>query len=321
MTRAFIFTLGLLILCICRVSAQQDAQFTQYMFNQLYYNPAFAGSGDGTTLTAIHRSQWFGYDGSLNQGGAPNTQLISYNTQLSNLQSGLGIYISNDNLGPSNNLQIQAALSRAINLPNGGTVTLGLNFGLFSSSLNFDDIIVVNPNDPIASGSGKESQLKPDFGVGFVYRKGNFFGGLSSNHLLRPEFDFGESQVTNQLNRHYYLTLGYDYSLTPQISVTPTVLLKSVSLNTYNIDVSVIGEYNNSLSVGMAYRQSESASFMLGYKILSDRSLTLGYAFDFIVGNRDSKEPTSQEIMLIYNFKSTPGIPGRRVIRTPRFRF
>ncbi|MFT6827999.1 MAG: type IX secretion system PorP/SprF family membrane protein [Roseivirga sp.] len=321
MIGTFRYTLVLLITSTLSVFAQQDAQFTQYMYNQLYYNPAFAGSGEGSTLMAIHRSQWFGYDGSINQGGAPNTQLISYNTKLEKLKTGLGIYLSNDNLGPSNNFQVQTAISKNINLPNGGVLTFGLNLGLFSSSINFDDVIVVNPNDPISIGSGKESQIRPDFGAGIIYRKGNYFGGFSTNHLLQPKFGFGESQVSNQLNRHYYLTMGYDYSLNPQIKITPTVLLKSVSLNTYNIDVSVIGEYNNNLRAGLAYRQSESASLILGYKILSDRSLTLAYAFDFVVGNRQSKEPTSQELMLIYNFKSVPGIAGRRIIRTPRFRY
>lgn len=321
MIRTLRYTLVLLITSTFSIFAQQDAQFTQYMYNQLYYNPAFAGSGEGSSLTAIHRSQWFGYDGSVNQGGAPNTQLISYNTKLEKFKTGLGLYISNDNLGPSNNFQVQTALSRNINLPDGSILTVGINLGFFSSAINFDDIIVVNPGDPISNGMGRESQIRPDFGAGIIYRKGKFFGGFSSNHLLQPKFDFGESQVSNQLNRHYYLTMGYDYSLSPQIKITPTVLLKSVSLNTYNIDVSVIGEYNNNLRAGLAYRQSESASLILGYKILSDRSLTLAYAFDFVVGNRQSKEPTSQELMLIYNFKSVPGIAGRRIIRTPRFRY
>ena len=82
MKRTFLFSLALLLVAIFQVRAQQDAQFTQYMFNQLYYNPAFAGPSNGTTLTAIHRSQWFGYDGTVNQGGAPSTQLISYNSNL-----------------------------------------------------------------------------------------------------------------------------------------------------------------------------------------------------------------------------------------------
>ena len=321
MIRTVSFSLLLVFATSLKVNAQQDAQFTQYMFNQVYYNPAFAGSTDGTTLTAIHRSQWFGYDGTINQGGAPNTQLISFNSALPQIRGGFAAYISNDNLGPSNNLQVQTAFSTNFSLPNGAILTAGLNLGMFSSSIDFDEIVVVNPSDPIFNASGKEGQIRPDVGIGILYRKGNFFGGLSSNHLLQPKFDFGESQVSNQLNRHYYLTAGYDYSFTPQIKVTPTVLLKSVGFNTYSTEVSVIGEYNNNLRAGLAYRQSESASLMVGYKVLSDRSLTLAYAFDFVVGNRNSKQPTSQELMLIYNFQSNPKIGGRRIIRTPRFRY
>ena len=321
MIRTVSFSLLLVLVASYKVNAQQDAQFTQYMFNQVYYNPAFAGSTDGTTLTAIHRSQWFGYDGTINQGGAPTTQLISYNAALPQIRGGFAAFISNDNLGPSNNLQVQTSFSTNFILPNGATLTAGLNVGIFSSAIDFDEVVVVNPSDPIFSASGREGQIRPDIGVGILYRKGDFFGGLSSNHLLQPKFDFGQSQFSNQLNRHYYLTAGYDYSLTPQIKITPTVLLKSVGLNIYSTEVSVIGEYNNNLRAGLAYRQSESASLIVGYKILSDRSLTLAYAFDFVVGNQTSKQPSSQELMLIYNFKTTPKFGGRRIIRTPRFRY
>lgn len=300
--------------------AQQDAQFTQYMFNQMYFNPAFTGVEGGTTLTAIHRSQWFGYDGSLNPSGAPNTQVISYNSRLRSLNGGAGLYISNDNLGPSNNLEVQGSFAKYFALPNGASLSVGLKAGFFSSGLDFDELILVDPSDQVANLSGKESQLRPDFGLGILYRNGNFFGGLSANHLLEPEFDFGEDQLSNQLNRHYYLTAGYDYTVTPQLTITPSMLLKSVGFNTYNVDLSVIGKYDNKLWAGLAYRQSESASAMFGYKLLKDRSLTLAYAFDFVISDRDTKEPTSQELMLIYNFKSTGGTP-RSIIRTPRYRY
>ncbi|MCE7996520.1 MAG: type IX secretion system membrane protein PorP/SprF [Roseivirga sp.] len=302
-------------------NAQQDAQFTQYMFNQMYFNSAFTGVEGGTTLTAIHRSQWFGYDGSLNQAGAPNTQVISYSSRLNNFNGGFGLYISNDNLGPSNNLELQASFARYFALPNGASLSVGVKAGFFSSALDFDELILVDPSDVVANLSGKESQLRPDLGVGILYRKGNFFGGLSANHLLEPEFDFGEDQLSNQLNRHYYLTAGYDYTITPQLTITPSILLKSVGFNTYNVDLSVIGKYNDKLWAGLAYRQSESASAMFGYKLLKDRSLTLAYAFDFVISDRDSKEPTSQELMLIYNFKRSGGGPARSIIRTPRYRY
>ena len=301
-------------------AAQQDAQFTQYMFNQMYYNPAFSGVESLSSVRAIHRSQWFGYDGTINTQGAPNTQVISYTSRLPAIGGGFGLYVSNDNLGPSSNLEVQASVSKFFVLPNGASLSVGVKAGFFSSALDFDELVLVDPTDAIATLSGKESQIRPDIGIGILYRKGNFFGGLSANHLLEPEFDFGEAQLSNQLNRHYYLTAGYDYSLTPQLTITPSLLLKSVGFNTYNVDVSVIGKYNDKLWAGLAYRQSESASALFGYNVWGDR-LTLAYAFDFVISDRDSKEPTSQELMLIYNFKKSPPATRRFPIRTPRYRY
>jgi type IX secretion system PorP/SprF family membrane protein len=291
------------------------------MFNQMYYNSAFTGVEGGTTVTAIHRSQWFGYDGTINPGGAPNTQVISYSQRLQRVNGGFGLYISNDNIGPSNNIEFQANFAKYFALPNGASLSIGVKAGFFSSGLDFDELSLVDPTDIVANLSGKESQLRPDVGLGILYRNGNFFGGLSANHLLEPEFDFGEDQLSNQLNRHYYLTAGYDYSVTPQLTLTPSILLRSVGLDTYNIDLSVIGKYNEKLWAGLAYRQSESASALFGYKVLKDRSLTIAYAFDFVISDRDSKEPTSQEFMLIYNFKSKPPPGPRSPIATPRYRY
>lgn len=303
--------------------AQQDAQFTQYMFNPMYYNSAFAGLSNANTLTAIHRSQWFGYDGTINPGGAPNTQFMSYSTLSKWWQGGLGIHLVNDNLGPSNNLELKLSGSYYIPIPGDASISIGLNAGFFSSGLDFDELVLVDPSDEIANLSGKESQMRPDVGLGILYRKGNFFGGFSTNHLLQPKFDFGQDQIANQLIRHYYLTAGYDYALSPQVTITPTLLLKSVGLDSYSWDLSVVGRYNDQLWGGLSYRQSESASLMIGYSILKDRSLALGYALDIVLSDRASKEPTSQEIMLIYKFPTKSGgiNLGRNIIRTPRYRY
>ncbi len=322
MTRAFLLT----IICLCchlGLRAQQDAQFTHYMFNQLYYNPAFAGLSNGNTVTAIHRSQWFGYDGTINSGGAPSTQMISYNTNSSLWNGGLGFHVVNDNLGPSSNLELQISGSYFLALPNGASLSIGLKAGIFSSSIDFDEIVVVDPRDGVGSLTGKESQLRPDLGVGILYRKGNFFGGFSTNHLIQPEFDFGQDQIANQLLRHYYLTAGYDYVLTPELTITPTLLVRSIGFDAYTWDLSVIARFRDQLWGGVSYRQSESASAMIGYNVLKDRSLALAYSVDVVLTDRSSKESTSQEVMLIYTFKSKNRARnlGRNIIRTPRYRY
>lgn len=166
--------------------AQQDAQFTQYMFNPLYFNPSFAGLANANTLTAIHRSQWFGYQGTINQQGAPNTQMISYNTLSDFWDGGMGIHVVNDQLGPSSNLEIQLSGSYFINLPGNSSLSIGLKLGMFSSSLDFDELVLVDPGDNIANISGKESQIRPDVGLGFLYRNGNFLGVSAQTTCFSP---------------------------------------------------------------------------------------------------------------------------------------
>lgn len=305
------------------LNAQQDAQFTHYMFNQTYFNPAFAGLTNTNSFMVIHRSQWFGYEGTLNSAGAPNTQFVSYSGKTSLWNGGFGAYVVNDNLGPTNNLEIQFSGSYVLNLNESSSLTFGLKAGVFSTSIDFEEIIVVDPNDNLIGMSGKESQIKPDLGFGILYRNGNFFGGLSANHLIQPEFDYGNDQISNQLVRHYYVMAGYDYALNQEVTITPTLLIKNIGLSEYSWDISAIAKIRDKLWFGAAYRDSESASAMIGYKLLQDRSLSLGYAFDFVLTDAASKEPTSQELMLIYTFSSSGGRRnlGKNIIRTPRYRY
>lgn len=313
-----LFTLGI------SLSAQQDAQFTHYMYNQTYFNPSFAGLTNTNSVMAIHRSQWFGYEGTLNGAGAPNTQFISYNGTSSLWNGGFAAQVTNDNLGPINNLEIQLSGSYVLALNDQSSLTFGLKAGVYSTSIDFDEIIIVDPNDNLVGMSGKESQIKPDLGIGFLYRNGNFFGGLSANHLIQPEFDYGNNQVSNQLVRHYYVMAGYDYALNQEVTITPSLLLKNIGLSEYSWDISAIAKVRDKFWFGAAYRDSESASAMIGYRLLEDRSLSIGYAFDFVLNDAANKEPTSQEIMLIYTFSSDGGGRrnlGKNIIRTPRYRY
>lgn len=309
---------------VISVRAQQDAQFTHYMYNQTYFNPAFTGLTSVNSLTAIHRSQWFGYNGTTNNSGAPTSQFISYNGRTNLWDGGLGMYVVNDQLGAVNNLEVQLSASYVIDFGNNNSLTFGLKGGMFSTSINFDELIVVDPNDNLVGVSGKESQMNPDIGFGVLFRSGNFFGGLSANHLLEPKFDYGSDQISNQLVRHYYVMMGYDYALNDEVTITPTLLIKNVGLDQFNWDFSATAKIREKLWVGASYRDAESVSAMIGYRLLQDRSLSLGYAFDFVINDAAAKEPSSQEILLIYSFKSKGRAKrkvGKNIIRTPRYRY
>lgn len=146
--------------------AQQDAQFTQYMYNGMYYNPAFAGKEGGFRFSALHRSQWQNYSTNLGQGGAPVTQLITAQGSLDEKNIGYGLTIVNDQIGATGNLEVnlQGSYHKKINR---STISFGAYVGMFSSSINYDELIVVNP-EPNLPGAGKESQTNLNFGFGLL---------------------------------------------------------------------------------------------------------------------------------------------------------
>ncbi|MFD2200015.1 type IX secretion system membrane protein PorP/SprF [Shivajiella indica] len=302
---------------ITALHAQQDAQFTQYMYNGLFYNPAFAGKDGGYKFSALHRTQWLNYSGT--NGPAPITQLLTASGRLDDFNVGYGITFVNDNIGPVNNQEINLSLGYHKNLRR-GILSLGLSGGLFSSTLKYDELIVINP-DPNIPTSGRETQMNFNIGAGALYDRGNFYVGLSSKHLNQPTFDFGDGAVDNQLMNHSYLLAGYRIKTFALWTFEPSFLLKSVSFNNFSYDLSVIATHNQKISGGFAFRGEESVSLLLGYSILRDNSLRIGYAFDLVIGGLEAKSPTSHEFMLTYNLQPVSREFQKVIQRTPRFRF
>ncbi len=301
------------------VNAQQDAQFTQYMYNGMYYNPAFAGKDGGFRFSALHRSQWIGYTTSTGEGGAPVTQLLTAEGRLEGKNIGYGFTLVNDQIGPSSNLEVnvQGAFHKKLKRT---TLSVGAYAGMFSSTINYGELIVVNP-EPNLPASGKENSMNLNLGLGVLADRGNYYLGLSSRHVNEPNFDFGEGEYGNQLKNHSYLLLGYRLRQVGQLSIESSLLLKTVSFNNFSYDVSVMVSHQNRISGGLAFRGEESVSLLLGYSLLRDNSLVLGYAFDLVVSGLDAKSPTSHELMLSYKLITAKKVVERVIQRTPRFRF
>lgn len=299
--------------------AQQDAQFSQYMFNQIFYNPAYAGIEGVTRLTAIHRSQWAGYTADFDAGGgAPTTQMVSLNTSLLRLRSGIAFHVVNDQLGPLTNQEAQISYAYHLGFKE-SKLSLGVRLGLFSQSINRSIYRPNQPDDPLIV-NGEDSQIQPDMAVGAYYRAEDYYAGISFNHLIKSEFDFGNSESRNALENHFIFTAGYHYTYgsVSKLVFTPSVLVKS-DLNSYSFDFSVLAEYDDKMWGGLSFRQGEAAIVMLGYSLLKDKSLRLGYAFDYIIKDQDAKQPTSHEIFVTYRL-SLAGPVNKKIQRTPRFR-
>jgi type IX secretion system PorP/SprF family membrane protein len=287
------------------------------MFNNLYLSPAFAGVDGVTRLTAFHRSQWVGYQSSFDDGGAPTTQMVSFNTPIFKLRSGFGGYIMNDQLGPQNNLEVQASYAYHLGIKE-SKLSFGIRLGMYSQTLDYNMYRYIHPGDELLKDKeGKESQVKPDMAVGIFYRSEKYYAGLGFNHLLKSEFDFGVSQ-RNALESHINATAGYFYEVNFDLSIQFAALVKS-DFNKTMVDASVLAYLRDTMWGGLSFRPSEAVTLLLGYSFLKDKSLKLGYSLDYVIKDQDAKAATSHELMLSYELPVNPG-SGKKVIRTPRYR-
>ena len=313
--RKGLFFLTLLLLIARYADAQQDPQFTQYMFNTLYYNPAFAGVEGVTKFTALHRSQWLGYAPTVGSGGAPTTQLISFTAPLFKMNSGVGAYIVNDRLGPQTNLEAQVSYAYHLAVKD-GKLSLGLRTGMYSQTIDWDLYRPLDPNDPLIKDGAPTSQQRLDLAAGMYYRKEKFYAGVSFNHLTRANFDFDIGQ-RSALQTHMYFTGGYFYDVSFDLRFQFMTLVKTDFTKT-SFDVGGIAYLKDTMWGGLSFRQSEAAILLLGYSFLKDKSLKLGYGLDYIIKDQAAKQPTSHEFMLTYELPVTP--LGKKVVRTPRYR-
>jgi type IX secretion system PorP/SprF family membrane protein len=298
--------------------AQQDAQFTQYMFNYLYYNPAYSGVDGVTKITAIHRSQWLNYNPTFSDGGAPSTQILSFTTPVLRLRSGVGAYIVSDRLGALQNLEAQASYAYHIGVDK-GKLSFGIRAGAISQIIDFDQYDPIDEDDPLlADRSGQESQIRPDMSVGVYYQSEKFYAGLGADHIINSEFDFGVNSLRNRLEPHLNLTFGYYYDFNYNLLLVPSFLVRT-DLNTYNFEVGVLGTYEDKYWGGVSFRQGESANIMLGLALLKENALRIGYAFDYVIKAQGAKSPTSHEVMLSYTLPAISSA-GKKIQRNPRFR-
>lgn len=315
--RGFYIIFCLLLIGGNRLFAQQDAQFTQYMYNHLYLTPAAAGEDGIVRMTGVWREQWLGYQSSFGDGGSPSTQMLSFSAPINKIKSGFGMYMLNDNLGPQNNIEVQGMYAYHLGIKE-SKLSFGIKLGMYAQTLDYDKYRAIDEDDPfLADKTGRESQIRPDLGVGLMFRTEKYYAAAGFNHLLKSEFDFGGSQ-RNALETHMNFTGGYFFDVNLDLQISPSFLVKT-DFNKTSVDAAVIATLRNTMWGGLAFRSSEAANLLLGYSFLKDKSLRFGYSIDFVLKDRAAKENFSHEFMLSYEL---PVLSGgvKKIVRTPRYR-
>ena len=266
---------GGVVLLSFTAQAQQDPQYTQYIYNPLVINPAYAGNRGVTSILMLHRSQWVGLD------GAPRTQNLSVHSPIGLGKVGLGFSLVNDALGPARETYFNADFSYTIETGMEGKLSFGLKGSLNLLDVDFARTNPFNVGDPFLINI--DNKLSPNVGVGIFYHNEKFYGGLSAPQLLQTNhFDRSGTQSAETFvaeeRIHYYGLAGYVFDLNNDIKFKPSTLVKMVSGAPLAVDINANFLFYEKLTLGASYRWSAALSGLVGFQI--NDGLLVGFAYD-----------------------------------------
>jgi type IX secretion system PorP/SprF family membrane protein len=284
-----IFTMLTLIVA-GQCMAQQQAQFTQYLYNMLPLNPAYAGSQESMSVTALAREQWTGID------GAPSTQTLSIHSPLPNKNVGVGLTLINDKIGVTNQTSIFGAYSYQLRVNEKAKLSMGIQAG---ATFYNSDFASIDTEDPLFTRNIKET--RPNFGFGLYYYSDKYFVGVSAPQLLEKPINGQDDSNQFSQARHYTAVGGYVFDINQSIKLKPTVLAKYVDGSPMQFDLSANAYFKEVIGLGLSWRSFDSFD-VLAQLQLTDQ-LQLGYAYDFFTTTDLAKVNSgSHEIMVNYRF-------------------
>ena len=267
----------------------------QYIFNGLAINPAYSGSREALSATALYRNQWVGLE------GAPKTMSFSLHAPLRKEKIGLGLLIINDRIGVSGETSIVANYAYRMNVA-GGKLALGLGAGITLISTAWSELVAVDPDDELLMENSPTFAL-PDFSIGAYYNNKNLFLGLSIPLFLCHQFNFEKSKFTlhNDFSEYnYMITAGNVFRINTKIKVFPALLMKYNPGNTPQVDLYSHVIFRDKFWVGVSYRSRKSLVGIFQYQI--NNQLRIAYSCDFDLGKLGRYNSGSHEIMMKYDF-------------------
>ena len=297
--------------------AQQEPQFTQYMFNNASINPGAVGSLPVLTATALARQQWIDLKDENGNRVAPETYLISIESPVRILKGGLGITIMQDKIGFEKNFSIRLAYGYQMQL-GAGQLGIGIQGNFMNKSIDLSKLYGVDPNDPLLTNNNLQSSFFTDIGVGAYYRvPDTYFVGLSAINVLENSKPIGKGAetISYQLKRTYFLTGGYEIPVNKEKSlvVIPSFLLKT-DIAGIQCDLTGTLRYHNKFWGGLTYRVKGEPAAMVGVIL---NNFQVGYGYDLPTNKLGTLG--SHEIMLRYSFKIIEKQKPRMSYRNTRF--
>ena len=286
---------------------QQEPMYSQYMFNMLNINPAYAGSRGAISTVALYRNQWVGFP------GAPRTASFSFDMPLQNKKIGVGAQFYDDRIGIERTTGFNAMYAFRFQFAGSGTLSLGLQAGLLNYQANYTEVNTYVPNDPAFSSNVRG--ILPAFAAGVYYNSDKFYVGFSTPALLRTKIKYNNaaeiSSVTSR-DLHLYLTAGTVFELNQDLALKPSMLIKAVSGAPVEMDLNLNLWLQNKIAIGASYRTGDAIVGMVEFQF--NQQFRFGYAYDKTFSNLGTLVNGTHELMFRMEF----GSPAVRVT-SPRY--
>lgn len=291
------------LLLAFQMHAQQDPQYTQYMYNMTVINPAYAGSRENLSLGLLYRNQWAsGLD------GAPQTGTFFGHVPVGD-NLGIGLSAISDKIGPVNETNLYADFSYTIEVGRDSRLAFGIKAGATFHNIGLAGIDLVDAGDPFFQDI---SSTTPNIGAGLFYYTDRYYVSLSMPNLLSSVHLDADGTKIGSETQHYFLTGGYVFDLSRNTELKPTFLVKSSFNAPVSLDLNVNARFYKKFEIGASYRLGDSYSGLINFS-LSD-SVRIGYAYDSVTSGIRTYALASHEVMLLFDLNF-----ARRISRSPRY--
>lgn len=278
--------------CFSIAKAQQDPQYTQYMYNANVINPAYVGSKENLTIFGMYRAQWVGMQ------GAPKTAVVSAATPLGDSGLGLGVNFVNDRIGAMDENNISVDLSYTIDLNQDYKLAFGLKTTANILSVDYTKLTIYDPTDPTTL-TNINNKFNPNLGAGaYLFSDKAYVGVSVPNFLTTDRYDDNEVTIMRQ-KAHFYLMGGYVFELNPSVQFKPATLIKAVSGAPLQVDLTANFLIVEKFTIGAAYRWDASVSALAGFQI--NENLFVGYSYDAETTKLRNHSSGSHEIFLRFD--------------------
>jgi len=266
--------------------AQQDSQYTQYMYNTVNINPAYAGSRDALSIFLLHRTQWVGLD------GAPVTNNASLHTPIGDSNFGVGLSFVNDRIGPATENMISADLAYFIQISANYKLSVGLKGTANIFNIDVNRLNIFDQNDP--QFQNLNADFTPNIGAGlYLFSDATYVGLSVPNFFETKHYNDNDVAITRE-KMHFYLIAGHVFELSPSIKFKPAFLSKIVEGAPFQLDVTANFLINEKFTIGGAYRWDSAVSGLVGFQI--SNSMFIGYGYDMETTKLSNYNSGSHEI-------------------------